>query len=237
MIKDFKSAVQNPDCIEPFNEEITCIEHSDLIVLNSPHTLQLFKILYPEYENKIFDNIVDTSKLIMTYEQEKDSKCFHLLACCSCFSRKEKNMMFLLDLFQHDPFLKECTKCFIGIGSEKFKNLPHSYCLPLLSHEEVAKYMNMSQLLLIPSFNEANSNTIREALHYDCLPVITKNVGYWECFPTELVCDSFEFDEWTMKIKYALKNYNDLLKIPIDFSRMSIHVDEFLSKILNIDHH
>jgi hypothetical protein len=71
--------------------------------------------------------------------------------------------------------------------------------------------MAKSKVLLFPSLFDANSNTIREAIYYNCLPLITKNIGFYEAFPDFLICKSYTNDEWSSKLIYILENY-DVLK-------------------------
>ena len=70
--------------------------------------------------------------------------------------------------------------------------------------EKCVEYMNKCKLLLFPSLADANSNTVREAYYNKCLPLITKNIGFYELFPDFLVCKNYEIEEWSSKIQYIL---------------------------------
>ena len=78
--------------------------------------------------------------------------------------------------------------------------------------------MCKSKVLLYPSLYESNSNTIREAYLHNCLPLITKNVGYSELFPEYLVCLDFSKEEWVKKLKNLLINYNKYKNTNINFN-------------------
>ena len=102
-----------------------------------------------------------------------------------------------------------------------------SRILPLQSHENAIKYMSKSKLLLHPALNESNSNAVREAYYHKCLPLITRNVGYYELFPTYLICDNYTTDEWISKVEYIIKNYDKVKNTVINFN-----TDLDISKLL-----
>ena len=61
-----------------------------------------------------------------------------------------------------------------------------------------------SRILLYPSLFDANPNTVREAYNVQCLPLLTRNIGYAELYPEYLICNSFDKEEWSNKILYLL---------------------------------
>ena len=82
-------------------------------------------------------------------------------------------------------------------------------------------------MILHPALYESNSNTIREAYYHKCLPMITRNVGFYELFPEYLICADFTVDEWVNKIKYVLDNYNEVNNTVIDFTT-KLEIDKLL---------
>ena len=44
------------------------------------------------------------------------------------------------------------------------------------------------------------------------MPIITRNIGFYELFPSYLICDTFEIEEWVNKIIYALENYDEIVR-------------------------
>jgi len=72
--------------------------------------------------------------------------------------------------------------------------------------------MNKSKTLLFPSLFDANSNTVREATIHNCIPLISKNIGFYELFPAYCVCDKFDAQVWKEKLHYILVNYNVLIE-------------------------
>ena len=46
------------------------------------------------------------------------------------------------------------------------------------------------------------TKTVREAVHTNCFPLITHNIGFSELFPDYLICNTYTESEWTKKILY-----------------------------------
>ena len=81
----------------------------------------------------------------------------------------------------------------------------------------MVKYLSESKILLFPSLFDSNSNTMREAYHHKCLPLITRNVGFYELYPDYLICDNYTIDEWVNKLNYLLENYETVKNTQIDY--------------------
>ena len=194
-------------------KEIKCNTMVDLIVLNSKISLNIFNKIYPKFKNKIYSNPIDTSSILL---QKNIVKKYDIVICCSRLTRLDKNNMFLINILKNNIFDKY-SKIFIGNNYSKFEDIPNSKCLGLLKHSECLKYLSKTKLLLFPSTFDANPNTVREAYSYKCLPLISDNVGNYENYPEELVCRSFDNDEWTTKILYILENYNSIKNLKINF--------------------
>lgn len=201
---DFKITKIIPD-------EIKCNELSDVIVFNSLLSFQLFQKIYPSFSSKFFPYIVDTTKILSVPKFSPVVKEYDILICCSNLERVTKNNLFLITILEN-PIFSKYKKCIIGENFEKFKNLKNCNFTGLLSHEQCINYMNKSKTLLFPSLFDANSNTVREATIHNCIPLISKNIGFYELFPAYCVCDKFDAQVWKEKLHYILVNYNVLIK-------------------------
>jgi len=199
------------------DKEIECINSVDLIILNSQLCMKLFKKIYSNNLSKIYNNPIDTSSI-------NDIKCintikeYDIIICCSNLIRTEKNNMFLINILKNSIFNKY-KKCIIGENYNDFLNIPNSICLGLVEQDKSIEYLSKSKLLLFPSLFDANSNTVREAVHMNCFPLITHNIGFSELFPDYLICDTYSESEWTNKILYVLENYTKL-KLNIKYKKI-----------------
>ena len=133
-------------------------------------------------------------------------------------------MTIIIDLF--DIY----KKCIIGENYDDFLKIPNSICLGLVEQKKSIEYLSKSKLLLFPSLFDSNSNTVREAVHKKCFPLITHNIGFSELFPDYLICDTYTETEWTNKILYILENYNTL-KLDIKYKKIG---NELFNIIYNI---
>lgn len=197
--------------------EIECIESVDLIILNSSLCMKLFKKIYSNNLNKIYNNPIDTSYIndINCYYSIKE---YDIIICCSNLKRIEKNNVFLIKILKN-PIFDKYKKCIIGENNYDFLSIPNSICLGLVEQKKSIEYLSKSKLLLFPSLFDANSNTVREAIHTNCFPLITHNIGFSELFPDYLICDTYTETEWTNKILYILENYN-CLKLNIKYKKI-----------------
>jgi glycosyltransferase involved in cell wall biosynthesis len=126
--------------------------------------------------------------------------------------------MFLINILIN-PIFNKYKKCIIGENYDDFLKIPNSNCLGLVEQNKSIEYLSKSKLLLFPSLFDANSNTVREAVHTNCFPLITHNIGFSELFPDYLICDTYTESEWTNKILYILENYTKL-KLDIKYKKI-----------------
>ena len=179
--------------------------------------MRLFKKIYSNYLNKIHTYPIDTSSIndinYVNYIKEYD-----IIICCSNLKRVEKNNRFLINILKN-PIFDKYKKCIIGENNNDFLSIPNSICLGLVEQKKSIEYLSKSKLLLFPSLFDANSNTVREAVHTNCFPLITHNIGFSELFPDYLICDTYTESEWTNKILYVLENYNTL-KLDIKYKKI-----------------
>jgi glycosyltransferase involved in cell wall biosynthesis len=200
------------------DDELICNDKSDLIVLNSQLSINLFNKIYPQFINKIYKYPIDTTQYLNTNNNINTEKEYDILLCSSNLERKDKNNEFLINILNNKVFNKY-KKCFIGKNFQKFKDINNSLCTGLLKQKECLQYMNKSKVLLFPSLFDANPNTVRESCYYKCLPLISNNIGFYEKFPDYLVCKTYDEKEWISKIKYILDNYDKLIgETKIDFT-------------------
>lgn len=204
------------------DKEIECINTVDLIILNSNLCMKLFKKINSNYLNKVYNNPIDTSS-INDIQCINTIKEYDIIICCSNLNRIDKNNMFLINILKKSIFDKY-KKCIIGENNDDFLTISNSICLGLVEQNKSIEYLSKSKLLLFPSLFDANSNTVREAVHMNCFPLITHNIGFSELFPDYLICDTYSESEWTNKILYILENYN---KLKLDIKYKKIENDLF----------
>jgi glycosyltransferase involved in cell wall biosynthesis len=208
------------------DKEVESNTKCDKIICNSQITRNIFKKIYPNFINKI-GNVVDTTSAYKSVTIKDCYKKYDIVVVCSNLTRKCKNNLFLIDILRHSS-LARYSKIIIGKNNRKFKNIPNSECPGLLSHTQTVEMMSKAKILLFPSFFDSNSNTVREAYNHKCLPLISKNIGFCELFPEELVCKSFNKYEWYIKLLHLLQNYENILhKTNINFTK-TISIEDFL---------
>ena len=210
-------------------KEIECIKSVDLIILNSQLCMKLFKKIYSKYLNKIYNNPIDTTginniKCINTIKE------YDIIICCSNLERIGKNNIFLTNILKN-PIFDKYKKCIIGENYDDFLKIPNSICLGLVEQNKSIEYLSKSKLLLFPSLFDANSNTVREAVHTKCFPLITHNIGFSELFPDYLICDTYSESEWTNKILFILENYTKL-KLNIAYKKIENDLFNIMYDIL-----
>lgn len=217
--------------------EIKCNTCSDLIVLNSDLSRQLFQKIYPTMTPKIYPDVIDTSNLLNNIDKHTSddiTKTNDILICCSDLQRRVKNNTFLHHVLSDVKFHK-FQKIIIGKNNQEFRQIPNSQCFPLMKQQDVILMMKKSRILLFPSLFDANPSTVREAYRFGCLPLVSKNIGFWERYPRELVCDSFELKEWREKLLYLLENNEKDYKIHFNTSNDGfMHlIDNLLDEYIN----
>lgn len=196
--------------------DLNAIKNSDLVVNNSQLSLDIFNRTFSEYRHKIYQNaidttkyisyLIDTSRKINVYEKKYD-----FIVVSSILTRREKNNLFLLNMF-NNPTFNQYTKLIVGEDNKDFIDVPNSTVLDLIPHSELMSLMRQSKILLYPSLYDSNPNTIREANYNKCIVLISNNIGYYELFPEMSVCKSYDINEWITKSLYLVKNYYDLIK-------------------------
>jgi len=191
-----------------FQPEIITNTLSNKIILNSELTKQIFIKIYPQFVNKIANEIIDTTFAIQKHTFQ--NKSFDIILACSILTRKDKNNLFLIDVL-NDKRLYKYNKIIIGSDNNLFKSIPNSLVLDIQPHYNSIDYLNKSKILLFPSLFDSNSNTVREAAYHNCMPLITRNIGFSELFPSYLICDTFNTEEWINKIIYVLENYDKII--------------------------
>ncbi|XWV26197.1 glycosyltransferases group 1 [Tupanvirus soda lake] len=197
-------------------EEITAIKNSDIIVINSPLSYNIFYNTYSNYVDKIYPHIIDTTKyanILINNDNEKPiSKKYDIIITSSILTRKEKNNFFLMEVLKN-PIFDKYSKLIIGNDNSSFSDIPNSVVHDLLPHASLMELMRDTKVLLYPSLYDSNPNTIREAVHNKCLVLMSNNIGFYELFPDISVCDTYTIEEWTNKCIYLLDNYNEIIKI------------------------
>ena len=198
-------------------EEVKTNKLCDSIITNSHLAHKLFQKIYPNYLDKL-KPFVDTTFCVRTLNQKVFIKEYDIILICSNFKRESKNQLFLLDVLNNKCFDKY-KKIMIGQESEIFKNIKNSLCLPLQLHHKCIEYMSKSKFLLHTAVCESNSNTMREAYYHKCLPLITRNVGYYELYPEYLICNNFTINEWVNKLNNVLEKYEEIKDIKINYNK------------------
>ena len=197
------------------NYELKSIELCDKIICNSELTHRIFKKIYNT--DKLHEDYIDTSSLIKNCHNSNNNnniieKTNDILICCSNLNRKQKNMDLILQLFNNVVF-NNYNKIIIGSNYNQFIDIINCKCVGLITNNECIEYMKQSKIIIIPSLFDSNPSIITEALLYKCIPILSTNIGFYDIYPTELVCNTFNIDEWKKKIINVLKkydNYNNL---------------------------
>tara|TARA_B100000902_G_scaffold399844_1_gene472953 strand:- start:1846 stop:2988 length:1143 start_codon:yes stop_codon:yes gene_type:complete len=197
-------------------QEIYTLKMVDGVIYNSKLTNDLMNLYYKEHikENKI----INTSLLkpINNNCENFMSREYDLIFVCSNFGRKIKNSLFVKELLL-DERLSDINKIIIGDG-DLFNNLniKNLTILKQQSNSIVLDYMKNSKLLILPSLFDSSPNTVYEALEYGCNVIISKNVGNYNIFNSDSVCeDIYDKDEWINKI---LNSINKKIINNIEFS-------------------
>lgn len=195
--------------------DTNALNSSDLVVINSPLTKKIFCNSYHSYLNKVYPDVIDTTKyapyLLDTTYIDTSKKIYDFIVVSSILTRKEKNNQFLIKLFKN-PIFNKYSKLIIGDKNEQFRNIPNSVVYNFMPHRNLMQFMQKAKILLYPSLYDSNPNTIREAIYNKCIVLISKNIGYYNLFPDISVCETYHLMEWTNKSVYLLENYDNLIK-------------------------
>ena len=208
--------------------EIKCNNLCDKIVLNSKLCYDIFNKIYPTFKHKIYPSVIDTTSCSNTHDEFLGNlKTFDIAIACSRLDRVDKNNLFLIKILKN-PIFNKYRKIIIGYNFDKFINIPNTQCVGFCDQLKCVEYLSKSKVLLFSSLFDSNSNTIREAIYYKCLPIITKNIGGNEAFPDFLICNSFDVNEWTTKLEFVLENYFSLKDTRFNFYKNKNMIDSLL---------
>lgn len=118
-------------------------------------------------------------------------------------SKDRKTVIFVADPARPEKNFRLCREAVERLDDPSVELLA-VYDRP---HEEVARYMEAADVLMLTSFTEGSPNVIKEAMAANC-PVVTTNVGDVQQIigDTEgcYIMDTFEAEEGTEKLKKAL---------------------------------
>jgi hypothetical protein len=193
------------DSIEYYSKEETCLENVDKVLFNGKQTLDFFNKFYKKYNQKFINEIIDTSFVHEVLSTDNVEKKYDIVICCTNLKRVDKNNLFLVKVLMNTR-LNNYKKLIIGKGNEYFKLIPNSTFISELKNSEVIDIFKKSRLLLYPSLIDTNPNTVREAVNSNCSVLISKNCGYSEVYPKRFVCETYNIDEWILKIFDLLDN-------------------------------
>ena len=186
-------------------QELKTIKMVDGIIFNSTLTKQLLKLFYKDniknYEIKNTSLMKDLNNDSCDFTQRE----YDIIFVCSQLWRKIKNPNFAKELFL-DKRLENYNKIVIGDGDLfdglSIKNLTIMKQQP---NYVVLDYMKKSKLLLLPSLFDSSPNTLYEAIECGCNILTSKNIGNWELFNQESICDDvYNKNEWLTKIENNL---------------------------------
>jgi glycosyltransferase involved in cell wall biosynthesis len=207
--------ITNKEQFKVIYTELLTIQKSDIIIINSQLTLDIFNYIYDKYlDNKkiILDN---TSSINFNKKSINNiniaNKKYDIIIVCSNLERTCKNNLFLIKLLNLPDF-HSLSKCVIGTKNEKFENLHNTDIYELMTNSDVLEYMKLSKILLFPSFYDSNPNTIYEAYFSKCLVLTTYSVGIAKYIPTISLCESYQLEEWSNKLKFLIQNFPTLIK-------------------------
>jgi hypothetical protein len=192
---------------------------SNIILCNSQLTLDYYQKIYKEIiENK--NNLAlkpfDTTKYNTINFNDKyktTNKTIDIIIVASNVNRNVKNIGFIQKLLVSSSKLKNYKIMVIGNNTNTmFANIPNIEILPLQKQEEVDTYLGKSKVILIPSLFDSNSNTFREAVMLNVIPIISINVAHPKDYPNYFIINNYKWEEWEKKIIYTLNNFNKFSK-------------------------
>ena len=193
---------------------------SEIILCNSQLTLNYYRKIYKdiiEKKNNLASKPFDSTKYNTMHfsdiECKVTDKSIDIIIVASNVNRKVKNIGFIQKLLASSTKLRNYKIMVIGNNSDNmFANIPNIEILPLQKQEEVDAYLEKSKVILIPSLFDSNSNTFREAVMLNVIPIISANVAHPKEYPGYFVIDNYKLEEWETKIIYTLNNFNKLSK-------------------------
>lgn len=200
-------------------QEKDAILISNIVLCNSQLTLDYYGKIYKETfvkKKNLTMSPFDTTKyntIHFSNEARKINKTIDIIIVASNVNRKVKNIGFIQELLAFSKKLREYKIMVIGEKSEgMFSGFEGVEILPLQKQKEVDSYLEKSKVILIPSLFDSNSNTFREAVMLDVIPIISVNVAHPQDYPGYFIVDNYKYEEWEKKIIYTLDNFNKLRK-------------------------
>ena len=200
------------------SQEKNAILLSEIVLCNSQLTLDYYQKIYKnifEKKKNLATKPFDTTKYntIHFINNNKNKKEIDIIIVASNVNRKVKNIGFIQELLNFSNKLRDYKIVIIGNNSEKmFSEFKNIKILPLQKQEEVDNYLAKSKVILIPSLFDSNSNTFREAIMLNVIPVISINVAHPSSYPEYFIVNNYKFEDWEKKIIYALDNFNKFNK-------------------------
>jgi hypothetical protein len=199
-------------------QEKEAILASEIVLCNSQLTLDYYQKIYKnkfEKKNNLYMLPFDTTKYNTFHlNYQINDKPIDIIVVASNVNRKVKNIGFIQELLAFSKKLLNYKIVVIGDNSDKmFSGFSEVQILPLQKQEEVDAYFGKSKIILIPSLFDSNSNTFREAVMLNVIPIISVNVAHPKDYPENFIVQNYKHEEWVSKIIYTLNNFNNLSKI------------------------
>ena len=186
--------------------EIFTINLSDKIICNSNLTIKIFKKIYKN--SCLFDKPINTTNTNnLEIPKKKYERKYDIIISSSRIDRIDKNILFL-DKFINNMNLKICV---IGDNYDIIKHWKNTDFYGLIPNNKCIELMLQSKILLFPSIFDSNSNTVMEAIKSGCIVLSTINIGNRDFMDDEFILKDFNPNTWSSKIKYILKNYDEIV--------------------------
>lgn len=190
--------------------EKNAVRTCNMIVFNSEIVKTIFNQAFPNYKNKIFSKVINSSQHHTTHpEYLNEKKTLDIVIAASILTRPEKNNLFLIDILKHKEFEKY-SKSIIGNDNTLFLDIPNSEIYDIIPQNQLLHIMSKSKLLIFPSIYDSNPSTVLEALYYGCAVLVSSNLDISKSLPEICVCDSFDQREWKKKASYLIDNYQNI---------------------------
>jgi glycosyltransferase involved in cell wall biosynthesis len=194
--------------------ELECVDKIDNFLLNSKILKDMFV--------KTYGNRIDGSKKLTTINtscilnnlnnkinKSIDSRPIDILFASSRLNRLVKNFHFAQRIFESKAISNMRLNIVIvgdSYGTQKLRH-PNIKYMSKQRHKPLMNIMSNSKIVLCTSYFDASPNLLSEAIQNGCNFLTSKNCGWSEEYPKEVVCDDvYDIKEWTDKIKYLLKN-------------------------------
>jgi hypothetical protein len=214
-------------------QEKDAILASEIVLCNSQLTLEYYQKIYKDIlkkKNNLSMVPLDTTKYNTIHiNYQINDKPIDIIIVASNVNRKVKNISFVQELLAFSEKLRNYKIVVIGEYSDKmFSGFADVQILPLQKQEEVDAYLGKSKVIIIPSLFDSNSNTFREAVMLDVIPIISINVAHPKDYPEYFVVTNYNHEDWETKIIYTVNNFNELSK-NYDLKKCFVNNDEIES--------